>query len=881
MKTNLKKLIFDTTWGSGILAIIITLAALACWFGFSKISLGAYNEKSLTRQFLAEDSEVFKTIVIEIGTDTVARIIAGTSSMTRVGTSSYQYQPRIEYDGATGLWSFKNAAGTTTTAFGTVTAGYVATEIGSATASYVLKNSGSSTDQLATNATFAGVGTITANFTANGLVITPAEYASVNNATGEFETRIVGAAGTMSAHAHGGTDSVRISHNDVTGTGANSHATIDTFIASKGQASGIPSLTANSKVTQDPASGTSTPGANKIILSLATGKADNSWLSDDITKLGTPTTDNISEGSTNKYYTDARVNSAVGSLSINQHNDVNIVFNENDFVKIVGGQLVAGSSSATVAFSAVTGSATTNVNFSTVPGKGKVPVSSNDGKISWDWLGGVTGTFTTSISTGGASMDSASILLLHMDSINGTTTFANHGYGTMAITAQGNAQISTVNSKFGGSSGLFDGTGDYLTVATSPLLTIPAGSTWDFSVQINPDIVSDDDGIFAMGATTDSFFLMNRTSNIRMGMGTQTLTVASPATGVWTQVYVSYDGKIGRLFYNGTQQGTVTVSDTYIFRDNGEGVEIGAQSSNGYTYDGYLDEVRFRVSPATNFHTGNFTTDSVAYGGIDTYIENTLTLYEPNNNIPIIKFISPGTQTSEKSYAFLPGSLTVFGGTSTAGIGTTTPGVAYGVPGKGAATFDAFNVHSIDEIKTGVQNLEGEENSQRDKLLKMSSKSWHPKVRDAYILDAEAQAKEEYIRKGYTQWELVNKNNYISEIILTGTGSVQILDTEKMMRDFKTERELTWASDLNQPTLIKEKQDTLESDVSITRLGFMVHDPSTPKEIVEGEAINLMSVITLAVDSIKAQKAEIGSLEAIVGSITSEIEKLKVILDPR
>ena len=123
--------------------------------------------------------------------------------------------------------------------------------------------------------------------------------------------------------------------------------------------SGLASLDGSSKVVQNPASGTSTPGADKIIMSDGTGKANDNWLSDNITKLGTPTTDNISEGSTNKYYTDARVNAAVGSLSVNVHSDSNInMNNENDFVKIVGGQLVAGSSSVTVAFPEVTGSAT-------------------------------------------------------------------------------------------------------------------------------------------------------------------------------------------------------------------------------------------------------------------------------------------------------------------------------------------------------------------------------------------------------------------------------------------------------------------------------------------------------------------------------------------
>src|SRR3972149_9214360 len=68
------------------------------------------------------------------------------------------------------------------------------------------------------------------------------------------------------------------------------------------------------------------------------------------------------------------------------------------------------------------------------------------------------------------TIDSYTKLLLHMDGANGSTTFTDEM--GQAVTANGNAQISTAQSKFGGASGLFDGTGDYLSV--------PASADWDF-----------------------------------------------------------------------------------------------------------------------------------------------------------------------------------------------------------------------------------------------------------------------------------------------------------------------------------------------------------------------------------------------------------------
>jgi hypothetical protein len=51
--------------------------------------------------------------------------------------------------------------------------------------------------------------------------------------------------------------------------------------------------------------------------------------------------------------------------------------------------------------------------------------------------------------------------LLHFDGDNASTTFLDESGKTW--TRYGDAQISTAQNKFGPSSGLFDGTGDYIT----------------------------------------------------------------------------------------------------------------------------------------------------------------------------------------------------------------------------------------------------------------------------------------------------------------------------------------------------------------------------------------------------------------------------------
>jgi len=83
-------------------------------------------------------------------------------------------------------------------------------------------------------------------------------------------------------------------------------------------------------------------------------------------------------------------------------------------------------------------------------------------------------------SAGPTDPDFANVsLLLHGDGTNGSTTIVDSSSSSKTVTAVGDAQISTAQSKFGGSSIEFDGAGDYLTVDSSDF----AFGTGDFTVE--------------------------------------------------------------------------------------------------------------------------------------------------------------------------------------------------------------------------------------------------------------------------------------------------------------------------------------------------------------------------------------------------------------
>lgn len=67
------------------------------------------------------------------------------------------------------------------------------------------------------------------------------------------------------------------SHTVLTDVGTNTHAQIDTFVASKAQASGVASLDASSLVVQNPVNATVTPTASKIPIADGSGKLAAGW----------------------------------------------------------------------------------------------------------------------------------------------------------------------------------------------------------------------------------------------------------------------------------------------------------------------------------------------------------------------------------------------------------------------------------------------------------------------------------------------------------------------------------------------------------------------------------------------------------------------------
>ena len=187
------------------------------------------------------------------------------------------------------------------------------------------------------------------------------------------------------------------------------------------------------------------------------------------------------------------------------------------------------------------------------------------------------------------------------------------------IVANGNAQIDTAQSKFGGSSALFDGTGDYLLVEN-----IAGDITGDFTFECFVRFSAfPSSGSFHMLATGDS----NRYFALKNDGGTQKwesslMTGANQyvarytptiSTGVWYHIALIKSGGTLTLYQDGvaltatTVAGSMTSSSTLFV--SGTNI-LGAFTSANYSLNGWLDEIR--ISNSARYTTG-FTPSTTAF----------------------------------------------------------------------------------------------------------------------------------------------------------------------------------------------------------------------------------------------------------------------------
>jgi hypothetical protein len=204
--------------------------------------------------------------------------------------------------------------------------------------------------------------------------------------------------------------------------------------------------------------------------------------------------------------------------------------------------------------------------------------------------------------------------LLHLDGVDGSTTFTDEARGKV-WTPLGTARIKTEQSKFGGASAFFDGSGSYIETPNS-LDFEPGAEPFTIDFWIYP-LDTGSTSPYLAGKSLPDFGqgydirLYNQTIHVVgvNGWDTNIRSDASATINAWHHIAVSSTADTVYLFIDGVQKGTcprsTIASQNIPFR-------IGLTTNYGGTaFNGYLDEFRFSKGIAR--WTANFTPPAAPY----------------------------------------------------------------------------------------------------------------------------------------------------------------------------------------------------------------------------------------------------------------------------
>jgi hypothetical protein len=202
------------------------------------------------------------------------------------------------------------------------------------------------------------------------------------------------------------------------------------------------------------------------------------------------------------------------------------------------------------------------------------------------------------------------------------TNFTNAGILDNAmmndLETVGNAQISTSVKKYGTGSMYFDGTGDLAIAPYSPNLDLGSGNfTAECWAYPNSSATQ---AIFSITGSTsiayaqlqvaiksdNTWFLLISTSS---GSWVSTTTSGSYSPNNWYHIAAVRNGSTFTLYINGTS--VLTQSTSSALFAYGGATRLGANASNGDTFNGYIDDLRITKGVAR--YTTTFTPPTAAF----------------------------------------------------------------------------------------------------------------------------------------------------------------------------------------------------------------------------------------------------------------------------
>jgi hypothetical protein len=207
-------------------------------------------------------------------------------------------------------------------------------------------------------------------------------------------------------------------------------------------------------------------------------------------------------------------------------------------------------------------------------------------------------------------------LLLHMNGTDGSTSFIDSSASTHTVTATGDAQIDTAQSKFGGASGLFDGSGDYLSLADSSDWYFGTGDfTIDFWVRWDGAPGSRQDLCGQIGDSYNKWYFCWQAGGylelyVKVSGSTKIDVKAmwNPSTATCYHIAIVRYGTTFKIFVDGVDKPSSGGTDSDAMPDIASELKIGTAE---IAFKGWIDE--FRISKGIAPWTAAFTPPAFEY----------------------------------------------------------------------------------------------------------------------------------------------------------------------------------------------------------------------------------------------------------------------------
>lgn len=215
---------------------------------------------------------------------------------------------------------------------------------------------------------------------------------------------------------------------------------------------------------------------------------------------------------------------------------------------------------------------------------------------------------TISVPTEQHEPDNNTVLLMNFEGPNSSTNFIDRSGGDDSsnkhvLTYNGNSQLDTAQSKFGGASILFDGTGDYVSIPDSADWDVFANTTDDYTIDFwyKPNAApSSTEMIFNQYEDGSNGWTVRRNSNgtLRVYMqvsGTPQVDLSSTATLTgtsWNHLAFVKVGDEYAIYLNGEQVAYVQDTSTATFSGP---IHIGSRNGS-FEASGHMDEIRIQKS---------------------------------------------------------------------------------------------------------------------------------------------------------------------------------------------------------------------------------------------------------------------------------------------